>query len=102
LGELSQLEELDISDNTVKFLPDSLMQCVLLRVLNLSHNKLAYIPAEIDQLKGLQVFLLEDNMFVSLPSSIGRLFKQQLTSFSLDWLKYIFPSPLNISINKRD
>ena len=79
IGQLTLLEQLDLGDNQLTSVPAEIGQLTSLKMLDLSDNQLTSLPAEIGQLASLQNFDLSGNQLTSVPAEIG-----QLTS--LEWL----------------
>jgi hypothetical protein len=73
LGQLTQLQTLNLSDNKLTTLPESLGQLTQLQTLNLSDNKLITLPESLGQLTPLQTLNLSDNKLTTLPESLGQL-----------------------------
>ncbi|MBL8828369.1 MAG: leucine-rich repeat domain-containing protein [Planctomycetaceae bacterium] len=75
LGELTQLESLELCRNQLTVLPESLGQLTQLRSLNLSKNQLTVLPEALGQLTRLQSLNLGDNQLTALPESFSKLTK---------------------------
>ena len=73
LGQLTQLQSLDLSDNQLTRLPDLLGQLTQLLVLDLRGNKLSTLPEWILQLTQLKDLVLYSNQFKVLPEWLGQL-----------------------------
>ena len=73
IGELTQLEQLDLQYNQLTSLPESLGQLVQLRTLALFNNRLATLPDSLGQLKELSYLSLSDNELTDLPPSLIQL-----------------------------
>jgi len=73
LGNLSQLQELNLSDNHLITLPESIGQLSQLRQLVVPRNQLGSLPESIGQLSELHELNVSNNQLVSLPESIGKL-----------------------------
>ena len=73
IGDFNQLECLNISNNMLKKLPESIGSLQNLKRLELYNNKLREIPDSIGDLIHLEVFFIHSNMIEKLPSSIGKL-----------------------------
>ncbi|MCE9611671.1 MAG: TIR domain-containing protein [Chthoniobacter sp.] len=73
LGELKQLEELDLRGNRLSKIPTLLGGFWNLHALNLSSNQLRELSAPIGELKQLQRLYLQGNRLRELPASIGGL-----------------------------
>eukprot|EP00808_Paulinella_micropora_P003517 g72648.t1 len=67
LGGLTQLTVLDLSNNLLTDLPDSLEKLSSLRILFVSKNKLESMPAVLGRLSGLAMLSLRDNALRALP-----------------------------------
>ncbi|MBS4165273.1 Uncharacterized protein NEOC65_000326 [Neochlamydia sp. AcF65] len=77
IGQLSQLQTLNLSNNQLTTLPPEIGQLSQLQGLWLYNNQLTAIPAEIGQLTKLEVLNLGDNQLTALPAEIGQLTKLQ-------------------------
>ncbi len=64
---------LNLSYESIKYLPPEIASLQSLRVLNLNHNQLSSLPPEIASLQNLQVLLLNDNQLNRLPPEIASL-----------------------------
>ena len=73
IGQLSQLQKLDLSDNKLSTLPEAIGQLATLQELNLSGNKLSWLPDAIGQLAKLQKLDLSDNKLSTLPEAVQSL-----------------------------
>ncbi len=81
IGQLTQLQSLDLSNNQLTALPKSIGQLTQLRSLVLTNNQLTWLPETIGQLTQLRSLVLTNNKLTKLPKSIGRL--TQLQSLDL-------------------
>lgn len=61
IGNLTQLNKLDLSRNHIKGLPENIGNLTNLKYLNLSSNQLATLPATISKLKNLKHLDLKNN-----------------------------------------
>ena len=75
LQSLSQLEDLDLSDNDYNNIPEALYAVLSLVNLNLSGNKITVVSADIQSWKDLEVLNLSRNELTELPSSLTKLEK---------------------------
>jgi len=108
LGELTQLQKLDLSSNQLTSLPRALLQLTQLQSLNLSDNNLETLPDWFEQLTQLHALYLSDNNLEILPDWLGQL--TQLQSLNLrnnqlialpDWVGQLtLLQSLNLSSNK--
>ena len=87
LGQLTQLQTLNLINNQLTALPESLGQLRELQTLNLTNNQLTALPESLGQLTQLQTLNLSRNQLTALPESLGQL--TQLTSLMLDNLGLI-------------
>jgi internalin A len=102
---MEQLEVLEVHDNELAELPESLSQLTQLRIVSLSYNqftelpnfigkltqlhslflstnKLKKIPESVSQLIKLEVLNLDNNRLTELPDSIGHLTQLEILSLS--------------------
>jgi internalin A len=82
LGRLSRLRSLDLSSNKLATLPESLGKLTNLQLLDLSHNALTRLPESIGQLKQLKSLTVVLNRLKTLPKSLGDLTQVQSLNFS--------------------
>ena len=73
IGQLQQLEVLELRGNQLSALPPEIGQLQQLRLLGLRGNQLSTLPAEISQLQHLQELDLGLNQFTALPAEISQL-----------------------------
>jgi internalin A len=82
LGQLMQLQSLNLSGNHLTALPEWLGELAQLESLNLSHNRLTVLPEGLSRLTQLQTVDLEYNELTALPEKLGQLTQlQQLNLF---------------------
>lgn len=70
LSDLSNIRVLDIHNNEIKSLPESIGELESLQVLNLENNKLSKLPNSIGNLSRLQTLHLKGNRLKELPTSL--------------------------------
>jgi len=73
IGQLKNLEKLDLNNNNLTTLPPKFGQLKNLQSLYLSYNNLTTLPPKFGQLKNLQSLYLSYNNLTTLPSVIGQL-----------------------------
>ncbi|MFT5322430.1 MAG: hypothetical protein ACI8P0_000265 [Planctomycetaceae bacterium] len=86
LGRLTQLQMLDLSDNQLAALPEWLGRLTQLQTLNLSRNQLTALPESLGQLTQLQTLNLSRNRLTALPESLGQLTQLQTLNLYLNQL----------------
>ncbi|HEV2803623.1 MAG TPA: COR domain-containing protein [Chthoniobacterales bacterium] len=82
LGQLTQLQSLDLSGNKLTALPESLSQLTQLQSLNLSSNQLTALPKSLSELTQLQSLDLSRNQLTIVPKSLGELTQLQTLDLS--------------------
>ncbi len=73
LGQLTELQSLNLSGNQLTTLPESLGQLTELRWLYLYRNQLTALPESLGQLTQLRFLYLAGNQLTALPQSLGLL-----------------------------
>ena len=73
VGDLRQLQRLNLSGNKISALPRSLGQLKNLTILDIKTNEVSDLPAEIGDLASLTKFDLSHNMITELPWEMGQL-----------------------------
>jgi len=71
-GLLKQLTEIDLSENNIKVVPDSILLAPLKKLI-LSKNGLQVLPAKLGTCKTLEKLVADNNKFTKLPDSLGQL-----------------------------
>ena len=84
---------LDLSDQSLNTIPESVLQLDALQVLHLTNNYLQEIPTEICRMKSLQHIYLDENELRSLPREMGNLTNLQSLNLGFNSLK-ILPQEL--------
>ncbi|MBI5295189.1 MAG: hypothetical protein HY869_06910 [Chloroflexi bacterium] len=77
LGQLTQLQKLDLSNNLLTALPEALWQLTQLQSLNLSQNQLTTLPDTLGQLMQLEKLNLSNNQLTILPETLGQIKRLQ-------------------------
>ena len=78
IGSLNKLEALYAWNNNFKSLPDSICKLAKLQILNVSSNQITELPSCIDTLQNLEELICTDNKLQSLPESVGNLSKLKI------------------------
>ena len=91
---LSLLQELDLSNNLVKYIPNSIHSCRCLKSITFSKNHLVSVNKHVFQLPKLSYLDLQSNHFTILPFEIVKA--ERLKMFTLDWFRYLNP-PIDIT-----
>ncbi len=87
LGNLTQLQSLDLSYNQLTILPETLGNLTRLQSLNLSSNHLAMLPETLGNLTWLAILNLSANNLTTLPKSLSNLVQLQSLNLSFNNLK---------------
>lgn len=82
IGQLVELEYVDLDSNALKSLPESMGNLINLQALYLRHNKLDSLPDWIGNLKDLKHLHIAGNQISELPASLGNL--NNLTELELN------------------
>lgn len=83
----TNLEELNVSNNQLTgALQSEIRKLQNLRVLNASNNRMTGVPAEIGQLQNLEVLDLSNNSLTGLPNELGNL--KNLKTFNISGNNY--------------
>ncbi len=73
LGQLTNLQRLNLSFNKLTQVPVELCQLTKLQTLDLSNNQLTQVPVELSQLTKLQTLRLGDNKLTQVPVELCQL-----------------------------
>jgi hypothetical protein len=84
--QLTNLQELALSNNKFTSLPSSITQLTNLKKLYLSDNQLTNLPDSIAQLTNLQELAICNNQLTSLPDAIAHLTNLQLLALTKNQL----------------
>ena len=86
LGQLTQLQRLNLHSNQLTAAPESLGQLTQLQTLSLSNNQLTAVPEWLGQLTQLQGLYLSNNQLTAVPESLGQLTQLQTLDLSRNQL----------------
>lgn len=84
IGSLSSLEILKLPNNQLTALPESFMNLSSLKKLDLSWNELAELPEWISSFSSLEELNLRGNKLETLPESIGALSSLKILNITLN------------------
>ena len=73
ISRLRSLRCLQLQENRLTFLPETISNCTHLVEVNLTKNQLAALPTSVGMLKNLRILRLGQNSFECLPHEIGYL-----------------------------
>ena len=101
IGQLINLQELNLYANHLTSIPSELGQLVNLQRLTLSCNKLKSIPPELGQLTNLQELYLSYNKLISIPTEIGQLVNLQELYLAGNPIDYLPPPIQRLLIRQK-
>nr|KAJ3417751.1 hypothetical protein HK105_000836 [Polyrhizophydium stewartii] len=82
IWKLADLEELDVADNRLDAIPETLVKLAKLRIINVARNLISRLPEQIGRLENLEVLVASDRFEIGriehIPESIGDLKKLNL------------------------
>ncbi|KAK2617062.1 leucine-rich repeat domain-containing protein [Leptospira interrogans] len=87
IGQLKNLQRLDLGYNQFKIIPNEIEQLQNLQVLELNNNQLTTLSKEIGRLQNLQELYLSYNQLTILPNEIGQLKNLQVLELNNNQLK---------------
>uniref|UniRef100_A0A8C5PHC6 Leucine rich repeat protein 1 n=1 Tax=Leptobrachium leishanense TaxID=445787 RepID=A0A8C5PHC6_9ANUR len=105
IGDLVQLQELSLNHNHLESFNASLCSSAwskTLKSLDLSENKLKALPVQFGQLRELIHLKLHDNQLVQLPFTIGQLSKLRSLTASKNKIPYIPSSFKMLTLDSLD
>ncbi|XP_033749498.1 LOW QUALITY PROTEIN: uncharacterized protein LOC117334139 [Pecten maximus] len=71
LGQCLNLHYLDLAENNLLDLPTTLSNCKLVCRVDISHNRMEFMPPVLLKMPGLKRLIANDLMWTSLPENIG-------------------------------
>jgi hypothetical protein len=99
--DLLKLEHLELRNQIIIDIPESIGNCVNLKSLDLSGNKLVKIPESIGNCVNLSYLCLWDNNLVKIPKSIAKL--SNLTELDLSYNQLVnIPASIENLINLKE
>jgi hypothetical protein len=96
ISNLSELVELNIGRNRLKFLPDSITKLKSLEILEANDNQLAYLPDEIINLQNLRYLNVNNNNIAFLPDDFGKFDSLQTLKIGKNKLTFLPESMKNM------
>jgi len=88
---LNSLEELNLSQNEITYLPENLSALSNLRKLDVGWNKVAELPMGVFDLPALQELRLQNNLLKNIPGQIGDLHALHTLILKGNYVKEIPP-----------
>lgn len=73
LGQLANLQSLDVSSNQLSSLPESIGDLRHLKKIDLRYNSINELPKSFTKLSSLEFLLADKNLLTTIPNSIGNL-----------------------------
>lgn len=98
LSSLTHLRSLDLRYNTLELIPESISSLIHLKILRLDNNHLSYLPIELFSLTSLSILTLNRNSICSIPHQISNLKQLNTLVLSSNHLKSL---PNEISALKK-
>jgi len=98
-GELKGTKRLLISENLTSFPLEIFELADTLEFLDLSNNSLSYIPAEISQLKKLKIAFFSNNLFSSVPSAFKECKNLYMLGLKANQIEHFDEDILPLSIS---
>lgn len=89
IGKLTSLQILNVEKNHLKALPESIGELRFLQTLNLKGNCLSELPSSVGSLSSLRTLDVSDNNIVQLPKAL--VYIRTLESFTLDAAMMSYP-----------
>jgi hypothetical protein len=88
-GSLAGISQLTLSENLSVFPIEILSLADTLEILDLSNNSLKTLPDEIKQLKKLKIIFASNNHFETLPKILGQCESLEMVGFKANKIKYV-------------
>ncbi len=101
VGELLQIEVLDISNNTLAVLPNFIGKLKKLKKLVANNNWIESLPENLGELINLRLLNLENNQIKSLPASLGQLTQLEVLNVAQNKLEFL-PDSFSKMVNLTD
>lgn len=85
LAQCQNLKKLDLSQNSISKIPNTISKLISIQSLNLSENELTKLPNELYMLNNLTVLDLGANELKELPKGIGNLKALKILKLNSNW-----------------
>lgn len=88
-GQLGQITRLQLSENLTEFPVEILALADSLEILDLSNNQLSHLPDSITQLHKLKIIFASNNQFTELPAILGQCPNLEMIGFKSNQIKHV-------------
>jgi hypothetical protein len=88
-GQLTGISRLTLSENLTSFPTEILSLADTLEILDLSNNQLSALPNSLKQLKKMKIIFASNNHFETLPESLGQCESLEMVGFKSNKIKHV-------------
>lgn len=96
--KFKKLENLDVSENEIKEIPEKILSTISINYFDISENKISEIPIKISELKNISTLILSKNKITEVPEDLFTLVKLKHLGLAENKLIYI-PKKINKLVN---
>ncbi|WP_163133745.1 leucine-rich repeat-containing protein kinase family protein [Agarivorans sp. Alg241-V36] len=97
-GQLRQHTRINIKDNLEQLPEDFAEYCPLVEVLDLSDNQLRALPESLSQLQNLRIVFASNNQFEVLPEVLGRCKNLDMIGFKSNQIREVSAAALPVKL----